>query len=134
MASSYQMDSLPCGSFARTCAYLDPETISQHISPWQQIVAFFVHTQQPTEVSDHNRATPTDAPTSTPFHFQFIKTVCLNFCMELLNQRIGTDEYECALVCALALLGHSRIGWYTLDSFPPILLKIIKLARFMVLS
>ncbi|CAG8059412.1 unnamed protein product, partial [Penicillium salamii] len=154
-------------------AYLDPETISQHISPWQQIVAFFARTQQPTEgsyeafpfyrftkrqrkawnalwslatqarsqsrsldlyESDHDRATPTDAPTPTPFHFRPIETACLNFCMELLNQRIGADEYECALVCALALLGRSRTGWHTPDSFPPILSKIVKLARFMVLG
>ncbi|CAG8222443.1 unnamed protein product [Penicillium salamii] len=57
-----------------------------------------------------------DAPIPTPFYFQPIET------------------YKCALVCALALLGRSRIGWYTPDSFPPILSKIVKLARFMVLD
>lgn len=158
-------------------AYLDPETISKHISPWQQMVAFFARTQHPTEASyeafpfyrfnkrqrkawdalwslatharsqsrspdpyerDHDRATPTDpltdTPTPTPFHFRPIETACLNFCMELLNQRIGADEYECALVCALAVLGRTRTGWHTPDSFPPILSKIVKVARFMVLG
>ncbi|CAG8366737.1 unnamed protein product [Penicillium salamii] len=82
--------------------------------------------------SDYDRATSTDALIPTLFHFRPIETVCLNFCMELLNQRIGVDEYECALVCVLALLGRSCIGWYTPDSFPSILSKIVKLVRFMV--
>jgi hypothetical protein len=32
------------------------------------------------------------------------------------------------------VLGQSRTGWHTPDSFSPILSKIIKLARFMVLG
>ncbi|CAG8366993.1 unnamed protein product, partial [Penicillium salamii] len=124
-----------------------------------EIVAFFARTQQPIEVlyeaflfyrftkrqrkawnalwslaTDHNCVTPMDALIPTPFHFRPIETACLNFCIELLNQRIGADEYECALVCVLALLGRSRIGWYTPDSFPSILSKIVKLVRFMVLG
>lgn len=149
-------------------AYMDTETISSHITPWQQIICFFARTQQPSEPShpahphyrfnrrqakawealwrlasrssspdpyesDHEPSSPSD--TRKPlFHFQPIENACLTFCLELLNQRIGADEYECALVCALAVLGRSRTGWHTPDSFPPILSRIIKLARFMVLG
>lgn len=150
-------------------AYMDLETITRHIAPWQQIVCFFARTQHPAEPSypayphyrfnhrqrkawqalwslasrsrspdpyesDDDRTSPIGSPISSPFHFQPIEKACLNFCLELLNQRVGADEYECALVCALAVLGRSRTGWHTPDSFSPILSKIIKLARFMVLG
>ena len=150
-------------------AYMDMETISAHLRPWQQIISFFARTQYPAELShpayphyrfnhrqrkawqhlwslatrspspdpyesDEDRTTPADPVKPSPFHFQPLERACLDFCIELLNQRIGADEYECALVCALAVLGRSRTGWHTADSFPPILSKIIKLSRFFVLG
>ncbi|KAJ5749393.1 hypothetical protein N7533_006421 [Penicillium manginii] len=150
-------------------AYMDPETILAHITPWQQIVSFFARTQYPTEPShpayphyrfnrrqrkawqhlwtlatrspspdpyesDKDRTAPATPAQPSPFHFQPIERACLDFCIELLNQRIGADEYECALVCALAVLGRSRTGWHTADSFPLILSRVIKLARFLVLG
>ncbi|CAI7640780.1 unnamed protein product, partial [Penicillium viridicatum] len=57
---------------------------------------------------------------------------CLDFCIELLNQQIHVKDYECALLCALAVQGNGPGGWRTADSFPPILSKVIKIARFMV--
>jgi len=68
------------------------------------------------------------------FHFQSLERICLDFCIELLNQRIGADEYKYALVCVLAVLDRSRTGWYTADFFSPILSKIIKLFCFFVLG
>ncbi|KAJ5396387.1 uncharacterized protein N7487_003512 [Penicillium crustosum] len=44
---------------------------------------------------------------------------CLDFCIELLNQQIHVQDYECALLCALAVQGHGPGGWRTADSFPP---------------
>ena len=52
--------------------------------------------------------------------------------MELLNQRIQVHEYDCALVCALAVLGRRYNGWRDPEDYPPILSKIIKIARFLV--
>lgn len=57
----------------------------------------------------------------------------MDFYLQLLNQRVGAEEYQCALICALAVLGCSRDGWQTPESYPPILSKMIKIARFMVL-
>lgn len=57
---------------------------------------------------------------------------CLDFCIELLNQQIHVKDYECALLCALAVQGNGPGGWRTADTFPPILSKVIKIARFMV--
>jgi hypothetical protein len=62
-----------------------------------------------------------------------IQAACMDFCIELLNQRISAEEYECALVCALAVLGRGRDRWRDAESYPPILSKMIKISRFMVL-
>ena len=52
--------------------------------------------------------------------------------MELLNQRTRVEDYECALICALAVQGRGEAGWRDADSYPPILSRIIKIARFMI--
>lgn len=61
-----------------------------------------------------------------------IRTACLNFCIELLNEKIQFNEYDSALVCAMAVLGVSETGWRGPESYPPILSAVIKCARFMV--
>ena len=68
------------------------------------------------------------------FYFQSLERICLDFCIELLNQRIGADKYKCILVCVFAVLDRSCTDWYTADFFSPILSKIIKLFRFFVLG
>ncbi len=52
--------------------------------------------------------------------------------MELLNQSMRVHEYECALVCALSVLGVREDGWRDTEDYPPILSRMIKIARFMV--
>jgi hypothetical protein len=37
-----------------------------------------------------------------------LEKVCLEFCIELLNQRHCSHEYESALVCAIAVLGQGE--------------------------
>ncbi|EAU31635.1 predicted protein [Aspergillus terreus NIH2624] len=59
---------------------------------------------------------------------------CLEFCVELLNQRHRTHEYESALVCVMAVLGRGRDGWRDPKSYPPILSRVIKIARFFVVE
>src|SRR5699024_9503700 len=66
------------------------------------------------------------------FELAPIDVACLDFCIELLNQRIQVEDYECALVCALAVLGRGEGGWRDAESYPPILSKIIRISRFMV--
>ena len=77
----------------------------------------------------HQDPTPeSSTPLLTP-----IQRACLDFCIELLNQRVVHREYDCALVCAMAILGvRDQGGWRTPEDYPPILSKVIKLARFMV--
>ncbi|EDN06580.1 predicted protein [Histoplasma mississippiense (nom. inval.)] len=66
------------------------------------------------------------------FKLTKIQMACLDFCIELLNQRVQVEDYECALVDALAVLGRGEYGWRDAESYPPILSRIIKVARFMV--
>ena len=54
--------------------------------------------------------------------------------MELLNQRMTRREYSSALVCAAAVLGVTATGWKTAATYPPIISRIVKLARFMVIQ
>jgi hypothetical protein len=49
-----------------------------------------------------------------------------------LNHRTKVEDYESALICAMAVLGQGEAGWRTAESYPPILSKVIKIARFMV--
>ncbi|CAL5865802.1 uncharacterized protein PFLUO_LOCUS8 [Penicillium psychrofluorescens] len=72
-------------------------------------------------------------PTDDRYQMSPIQVACMDFCIELLNQRVGAKEYECALVCALAVLGRGRDRWRDAESYPPILSKMIKIGRFMVL-
>jgi hypothetical protein len=63
-----------------------------------------------------------------------IEKACLEFCIKLLNQRHRSYEYESALVCAMAVLGQGETGWRDPESYPPILSRVIKIARFMVVQ
>jgi hypothetical protein len=97
--------------------------------------------------SEHSENGPEDQPiqriasespanrqnsTNSPFQLAPIDLACLNFCIELLNHRIKVEDYESALICATAVLGRGEAGWRTAESYPPILSKLIKIARFMV--
>ena len=85
-------------------------------------------TQRIASESLANRQNSTDSP----FQLAPIDLACLNFCIELLNHRIKVEDYESALICATAVLGRGEAGWRTAESYPPILSKLIKIARFMV--
>jgi hypothetical protein len=65
-----------------------------------------------------------------------IEQACLEFCVELLNQRHRTHEYESALVCTMAVQGWGpgEARWRDSNSYPPILSRVIKVARFMVVQ
>jgi hypothetical protein len=59
---------------------------------------------------------------------------CLQFCYELLQQRITKKEYDNTLVCILVVLGVKTDGWMRVDQYPPILSAMIKISRFMVVQ
>jgi hypothetical protein len=59
---------------------------------------------------------------------------CLQFCYELLQQRITRREYDSALVYALAVLGVKSDGWMGVNQYPPILSAVIKISRFMIVQ
>ena len=61
-----------------------------------------------------------------------LQQACLDFCIELLNQKAQGNDYDCAMVCALAVLGRGKGGWRTVEDYPPLLSKLIKITRFMV--
>jgi len=63
-----------------------------------------------------------------------IQRACLQFCMALLDQRNIDHDYDGAFVCGLAVLGVKEVGWKGVDTYPPILSKLIKIARFMVVQ
>lgn len=135
--------------------YMDEDSIMKRVYPWQQVLTFFARTQMP-----HSWASP--PYDFTPRQRQrwcalwqavqvddveeaiddeqrlWLMTrrerACLEFCVELLNQRQRSHEYESALVCAMAVLGRSEDGWRTCDSYPPILSSVIKIARFFVVQ
>jgi hypothetical protein len=141
-------------------AYMDIASIRKHVEPWQRVLMFFVRTQVPRDwespkyqfTSRQRRAwsrlwseaqQPTEAPTSvqgpddmdvdeSEDEWTPIQAACMQFCIELLNQHTSADEYECPLVRALAVLGCKPEGWHDTDSYPPILSKMIRIARFMV--
>lgn len=138
-------------------SYMDIESIKRHVLPWQQILMFFARTQREhdwqspqyqftsqqvrrwqelwdlaSSYTDSNSDSETEAPPYKSLTISPIQRACLHFCVELLNQRAGADEYECAFVCVLAILGRTSHGWMDYQSFPPILSKLLKVARFMV--
>lgn len=68
-----------------------------------------------------------------PFELRPIEIALLEFCIDLLRQKIRNDEYGCAFICATAVLGCGPFGWATPENFPPKISSIIKISRFLVL-
>jgi hypothetical protein len=89
--------------------------------------------EDPTQrIASESTANRVQNSAESPFKLAPIDSACLNFCIELLNHRIKVEDYESALICATAVLGRGEAGWRTAESYPPILSKLIKIARFMV--
>ncbi|KAL4996641.1 hypothetical protein BDV10DRAFT_186882, partial [Aspergillus recurvatus] len=44
------------------------------------------------------------------------------------------NEYESPLVCAMAVLGRGERAWHDYASYPPIISRVLKVARFMVVQ
>jgi hypothetical protein len=63
-----------------------------------------------------------------------VERAYLDFCVELLNQRVTQQEYDSTLVCAAAVLGVHEDSFRTPEDYLPILLRVIKIARFIVVK
>jgi len=63
---------------------------------------------------------------------------CLDFCFTLLQKQYSKSEYSNVLVCELAVLrvqiSESQWRWMSSDNYSLILLKMIKIACFMVIE
>jgi hypothetical protein len=68
-----------------------------------------------------------------PFKIRPIKNALLNFSIDLLRQEIWNDEYGCAMIYAIAVLGYGQFGWATPENFPSRISSMIKITRFFVL-
>ncbi|EDN09169.1 predicted protein [Histoplasma mississippiense (nom. inval.)] len=142
-------------------AYMDEESIAEHVRPWQQMLMFFARTQVEHEwTSPQYRFTPrqrktwrvlwqvattegadqrhpispdpmdeqmteeeeeeeevvvveeeeekrqrdTQSEEEDKFKLTKMQMACLDFCIELLNQRVQVEDYECALMSMLRFL------------------------------
>ena len=63
-----------------------------------------------------------------------LEQACLAFCIELLNQIYYTQKYKSALICAMAVLDRGEFDWCDPESYSPILSRMIKIARFMIVQ
>jgi late competence protein required for DNA uptake (superfamily II DNA/RNA helicase) len=110
---------------------------------WQAAMQV-VHGTISSPVPDDGRASPDPMETSdqgsgfgvrvASFQMTRVETACLEFCIELLNQKIQVHEYESALVCSMAVLGRGVKTWLDPDSYPPIISRVLKVARFMIVQ
>lgn len=102
---------------------------------WRLARAQVASRQGDSSPTAYSQGSPANADSQSydAFSLSPIQLACMDFCIELLNQRIGASEYESAFVCALAVLGRTSYGWRDTNSYPPILSKILKIARFIVL-
>ncbi len=64
--------------------------------------------------------------------------ICLDFCFTLLQKQYSKSEYSNVLICELAVLrvqiSGSQWEWMGPDNYLLILLKMIKIAHFMVIE
>ncbi|KKK20707.1 hypothetical protein AOCH_006962, partial [Aspergillus ochraceoroseus] len=94
---------------------------------WQMAMQESRRSPDPMEVEDQ-------PPAVQPFIMTVIETACLEFCIELLNQKIKVHEYESLLICAMAMLGWGEVTWRGPESYPPIISRVLKVARFMLVQ
>jgi hypothetical protein len=83
------------------------------------------------EEEEHREEQPEEAEQQ---ELTAIQRACLRFCMALLDQRNIDHDYDSAFVCGLAVLEVKEVGWKGVDQYPPILSKLIKISRFIVVQ
>ncbi|KAL4732955.1 hypothetical protein BDV11DRAFT_214658 [Aspergillus similis] len=102
-------------------AYMDETSIAKHVQLWQQTLLFIICTQTESDKAEAGRSTQVGRDRLEAFVMTLLETVCLDFCIELLNQKTKVHKYKSPLVCAMAVLGRGEQGWRDANSYPPIL-------------
>ncbi|KAL1993927.1 hypothetical protein VTN49DRAFT_2596 [Thermomyces lanuginosus] len=143
-------------------ADMDEDRIQQHIRPWQQILTFIARTQiawrwrarrpkygmTPRQKQKwkrlwqlamqgsvgHGSHVGIDDNGLEGWLMSSIEKACLEFCVELLNQPCGANDFNSVLMCALAVLGRKELGWHDSKDYADVLSRVVKVARFMVVQ
>lgn len=63
-----------------------------------------------------------------------LQSACLDLCLALLDQQLVTDDYDCALVWALGILGVTKDGWSDYFEYSSFLSGFLKTSRFLVIQ
>ena len=136
-------------------SYLDRATLLKNVRHWQLILLFFLRSQEDTEAktlpyeltsSQHRafhrlgdglrtaRTIDIEEEAESSDDLDTLELLCLDFCFSLLHHQVRTDEYESALIVALAVLGLTDVGFRTPQDYPSMLSGIMKTARFMMIQ
>ncbi|KAK5787466.1 hypothetical protein VI817_009963 [Penicillium citrinum] len=111
-------------------AYMDLESIIKYIHPWQQIVCFFACTQQTSNADCLYYCFNRRQHHTWNILWRFALSAASAISVAESPDPLEKED----LICALAVLGRSRTGWQSSDSYSSLLSKIIKIARFFVLG
>jgi superfamily II DNA or RNA helicase len=103
---------------------------------WEQLVAAAEQEVEEQEQEDVEENREEDVGDEESQPLKPVQRACLDFCIELMNQTVHRKEYDCALVCSMAVLGVNpfRSGWRDPESYPPIISSVLKIAHFMVVQ
>jgi superfamily II DNA helicase RecQ len=93
------------------------------------------HAAARTQQQHHDGSSEDGSDTSAdPVTLTSLQRAGLGFCIALLNQQARTNEYECALLAPLAILGLTQDGWKGPDQYTSLLSAVIKTARYLVVQ
>jgi hypothetical protein len=67
-------------------------------------------------------------------HVNTLEQTYLDFCFSLLNHSLHIDEYESALIIALAVLSLTKHGFRGSHDYPSMLSGLIKTSHFMMVQ
>ena len=58
----------------------------------------------------------------------------MKFCIKLLERKNKIQKYKLPLVCAMAVLGMNKKGWWILKNYLFIMSKMIKIVWFIMIQ
>ncbi|KAA8642687.1 uncharacterized protein ATNIH1004_009439 [Aspergillus tanneri] len=100
---------------------------------WRQLWQMASQISSPNSIDEADSTDERD-PERAQWMMSDIERACLECCIKLMNQTYHAQEYESVLICAMAVLGRGEFGWQDAESYPPILSRVIKIARFMIVQ
>jgi Orsellinic acid/F9775 biosynthesis cluster protein D len=134
-------------------AYFHHTDLLKSCRLWQQIILFFVRSHSESSNLLYELTTiqqrslqrlkdclhtesreESTSPIREEDDVSTLEQTCLDFCFSLLNHSLRTDEYESALIVALAVLGLTEHGFRGPHDYPSMLSGLIKTSRFMMVQ